>query len=90
MANGVYFTAHVDTKQIWLIIGHIKSNDSIAFHRTIEGANDRMEFLVSEAHKTLFIEYLTAYQKAGAVISYTQEPINLWALTEDPAASRLL
>ena len=42
-----YYTAAAHRQMIWLIIAHIKSNDNVVFHRTMDGTKDVLEFFVS-------------------------------------------
>lgn len=73
----LYYTAHVRKEKIWLIIAHLKSHDNIAFHRTMDGGNNIMEFFVPPAHEKIFTAFMDAYQRHGLLNSYHQAPNRL-------------
>jgi len=58
---------------MWLIIAHLKSNDNVAHHRTMDGTNDRLEFFVPESMEETFLQFLHAYKEAGLIISFKKE-----------------
>jgi len=62
---------------IWLIIAHIKSNDNIVFHRTMDGTKDVLEFFVSPELESRLLEWLDLYESEGLIFSYEKKPNRL-------------
>lgn len=69
-----YYTAKAVKSYMWLIIAHLKSNDNIAFHRTMDGKNDEMEFFVTPGQLPHFLSFLESYKEAGFILNYQEEP----------------
>ena len=67
-----YYYAHAVKEKMWLLMAHLKSHDNIAFHRTVDGTSNIMEFFVPPAHDKLFRGFLELYTKAGILESYEQ------------------
>ncbi|MGD1997876.1 MAG: hypothetical protein PVJ92_03105 [Candidatus Dependentiae bacterium] len=67
-----YYYAQAVKEKMWLLMAHLKSFDSIAFHRTVDGTNDQMEFFVPPAHDKLFRHFLELYTKEGILEWYEQ------------------
>ena len=68
-----YYTAAAHRHMIWLIIAHIKSNDNVVFHRTIDGTKDMLEFFVSPDQEYRLIEWLELYKNEGIIFSYEKK-----------------
>lgn len=68
-----YYTAAAHRHMIWLIIAHIKSNDNVVFHRTIDGTKDMLEFFVSPDQEGRLLEWLELYKNEGIIFSYQKE-----------------
>lgn len=64
---------------IWLMIAHLKSHDNIAFHRTMDGARDILEFFVTPAYEEQLLKWFELYQEEGIIFSYRKEQNRLMA-----------
>lgn len=58
---------------MWLIVAHLKSNDNVAYHRTMDGTNDQLEFFVPPSMEEKFLSFLHAYVDAGYMLSFKKE-----------------
>ena len=76
-----YYTAAAHKQMIWLIIAHIKSNDNVVFHRTMDGTKDVLEFFVAPELENRLIEWLDLYVDEGMIFSYEKGDNRL--LTDD-------
>jgi hypothetical protein len=68
-----YYTAPAHRQMIWLIIAHIKSNDNVVFHRTMDGTKDMLEFFVSPSQEYRLVEWLELYKSEGVIFSYEKK-----------------
>ena len=82
-----YYTAAAQKQMIWLIIPHIKSNDNVVFHRTMDGTNDMLEFFVSPELEDQLVAWLDVYVSEGVIFSYQKQPNRL--LPDDAQAPDL-
>ena len=68
-----YYIVHAHRHMIWLMIAHLKSHDNIAFHRTMDGARDVLEFFVTPAHEEQLLKWFELYKEEGIIFSYQKE-----------------
>ena len=69
----VYYTAPAQKHMIWMIIAHIKSNDNVVFHRTMDGTKDMLEFFVTPELEDRLVEWLDLYVNEGIIFSYEKQ-----------------
>lgn len=72
-----YYIVHAHRHMIWLMIAHLKSHDNIAFHRTMDGARDILEFFVTPAYEEQLLTWFDLYIEEGVIFSYRKEPNRL-------------
>ena len=77
-----YYTAAAHRQMIWLIIAHIKSNDNVVFHRTMDGTKDVLEFFVSPKLEYRLLEWLELYKEEGIIFSYEKQENRLLSRPE--------
>lgn len=58
---------------IWLIVAHLKSHDNIAFHRTMDGESDVLEFFVTPEHEQQLVSWFELYKEEGFIFSYQKK-----------------
>lgn len=81
-----YYTAIAQRSMIWLIVAHIKSNDNVVFHRTMDGTNDTLEFFVSPEQETTLVSWLELYKDEGVIFSYEKKKNRLLESADEHAA----
>jgi hypothetical protein len=68
-----YYIVTAHRRMIWLIVAHIKSHDNIAFHRTMDGESDILEFFVTPAHEQQLVSWFELYKEEGFIFSYQKQ-----------------
>jgi hypothetical protein len=73
MSYCVYYVAAAHRHMVWLIVAHLKSHDNIAFHRTMDGSRDVLEFFVPPSQEETLVTMLTIYRDEGLIFSFKKE-----------------
>ena len=72
-----YYQAVVNVAKTWFIGGFFKSEDYVAFERTINGSSDVIEFFVPEDQEEFFLELMSCLQRNGYVDRFEKMPNRL-------------
>lgn len=68
-----YYVVTAHRHMIWLIVAHLKSHDNVAFHRTMDGARDVLEFFVTPPYEEQLVKWFDLYQEEGFIFGYKKE-----------------
>ncbi len=68
-----YYVVAAHRRMIWLIVAHLKSHDNIAFHRTMDGESDVLEFFVTPEHEQQLVSWFELYKEEGFIFSYQKK-----------------
>jgi len=65
-----YYVVSAQRHMIWLLVAHLKSHDNIAFHRTMDGSRDVLEFFVTPSYEDLLVNWFKLYTEEGIIFSF--------------------
>lgn len=72
-----YYQALVNVPKTWFIGGIFRSQDYVAFERTLEGTNDIIEFFVPASQEESFLSLMEYLVKHGYVYKFEKMPNRL-------------
>lgn len=72
-----YYQAVVNVTKTWFIGGFFKSEDYVAFERTIDGTNNVIEFFVPVDQEEFFLELMGYLQRNGYIDTLEKMPNRL-------------
>ena len=68
-----YYVVAAQRHMVWLIVAHLKSHDNVAFHRTMDGSSDVLEFFVTPVHEEQLVSWFKLYLEEGFIFSYEKK-----------------
>jgi len=68
-----YYVVAAQRHMIWLLVAHLKSNDNVAFHRTMDNSTDTLEFFIPPAQEETMLRWFKLYQEEGFIFSFRKE-----------------
>lgn len=72
-----YYQAYVDRRLCWFVVATLKSNEHVAFDRTIDAAANLLEFFVPPAMEQSFLSFMNHFEKEGLVRDCVKMPNRL-------------
>lgn len=72
-----YYQAIVDVPNTWFVFGVIRSEDNLAFERTIEGNPSLLEFFVTKGQEAEFLDLMNYLINLGYILSIEKKPNRL-------------
>lgn len=63
-----YYQAKTLKPKTWFVIGSLKSEENLAFTRTIDTKNSILEFFVTQDCEAKFLKFMDTLQKLGYIL----------------------
>lgn len=67
-----YYQAQIISKDVWFVVGTLRSFEHLAFDRTLDKANSIFEFFVPENNEKNLVELLDHFKKIGLITYYSK------------------